>query len=82
MLRASTPLPKRPAHEAELLDEVLAVFAGGRHLNSAEVVRAVNHQRALAGRLPAAAVDVRLVLQPPYFQLQPSGRWKSTWTFR
>jgi hypothetical protein len=81
MLRAHTPLPKRPAKEAELLDEVLAVFqpADRRRppvLTSRQVVAAVRSRRPEA--LP---IDIRLVLCPPYFQLTDRG-WICKWLLR
>lgn len=82
MIRATTPLPRRPAAEAELLDDVLAVFRGRKSLPSSQVVRLVNQQRGMSARLPAAAVDIRLVLQPPYFRLLDSGQWRCLWELR
>lgn len=81
MLRATTPLPRRPSKEAELLDEVLAAFRrrGWKSATSGQVVRAVNFERSIADKLPAAAVDVRLILAPPYFRLTDNGRWRCLW---
>jgi hypothetical protein len=75
MIRASTPVPRRPAAEAELLDAMLRILRGKRPLSSAQVVALVRP------RTGAAAVDIRMMLCPPYFKLLERG-WVCTWRLR
>lgn len=76
MIRAHTPLPKPPSAERDpvLLDHVLRAVRNQGPLSADKIV---DRTKKL---LPtAAAHDIRMLLKPPYFELQQRGwvcRWK------
>lgn len=72
MIRAHTPLPRRPSAEPLLLDAMLRILRGRLPLTRERIVKLV---RAETG---AAAVDIRMMLCPPYFKLVDRG-WVCTW---
>lgn len=75
MIRATTPLPKPPAAEKdpELLEAVLRAVRGSGPLTADTIVTRTK------GLLPhASAHDIRMLLKPPYFELQSRG-WVCRW---
>ena len=73
MIRATTRPPRRPAAEPELLDAMLAALRGVPPFSSQEAVRLLRFHGCRA-----AAVDIRMMLCPPYFRLIDRG-WVCTW---
>lgn len=73
MIRATTPLPRRPAAEPELLDAMLSALRGLPPFTSQQAVTLLR----FAG-CQAPAVDIRMMLGPPYFRLLDRG-WVCTW---
>ena len=73
MIRQTTPLPRRPSAEPELLDAMLEVLRNVPPFTSQQAVTLLR----FAG-CRAAAVDIRMMLCPPYFKLLDRG-WVCTW---
>lgn len=72
VIRATTPLPRRPRAEAELLDVMLRILRGRLPLTSERIVKLVRPETG------ALAVDIRMMLRPPFFRLTDQG-WVCTW---
>jgi hypothetical protein len=72
MIRKTTPLPRRPSAERVLLDKMLHLLRGKPPLTGDQVVRIVKPATG------AAAVDIRMMLCPPYFRLVDGG-WVCIW---
>ena len=73
MIRSTTPLPKPPAAEKDVLDPVLRIMSGRPAMTSDKIVAVVRQQHP-----HLAAVDIRLMLRRPYFDLEGRG-WRCRW---
>lgn len=78
MIRDTTPIQRRPRAESELLDVMLLLLKRKRPMTSGEIVTAVRHEFSTLGLPVPLAVDIRLMLRPPYFRLTDTG-WKCLW---
>lgn len=78
MIRETTALPRRPKAEAALLDDMLKLLRLRMPMRSDQIVRLVQKDFKARKLSIPCAVDIRLMLQKPYFTLQNDG-WVCKW---
>lgn len=76
MIRDTTPLPRRPTAEAELLDEMLRLLQRRKPMWSGDIVKIVKQHAKVDRKLNG--IDIRMMLCPPYFRLEDQG-WRCLW---
>lgn len=76
MIRSTTPLPRRPRAEAELLNEMLRLLSRCPPMWSGDIVNIVKKNARVNRKLNG--IDIRMMLCPPYFRLEDQG-WRCLW---
>jgi hypothetical protein len=78
VIRDTTPTPRRPACEADLLDIMLTLLKRKPPMESESLGKLVKLECERLGLPVPSAFDIRSMLRPPYFVLRDAG-WECLW---